>query len=64
MEDRLRSKLQAFIDAHPDVIPRDDALRLLLDLGLDRAADRSCSDLVDETKRAARDQRLAMAQRR
>jgi hypothetical protein len=39
-EDRLRHKLQAFIDAYPDVIPRDEASHMLLVLGLDRVRDR------------------------
>jgi len=49
MEGRLRHKLQAFIDAHPDVIPRDEALHMLLVLGLDRARDRTYADFVEDT---------------
>jgi hypothetical protein len=40
IKDRLRHKLQAFIHAHPDVIPGDEAIHMLLVLGLDRARDR------------------------
>jgi len=40
LEERLRRKLQAFLDAHPDAMPEEKAYALLLELGVDRAADR------------------------
>jgi hypothetical protein len=55
MKDRLRHKLKAFIDAHPEVIPRDEALQLLVDLGLDPAEDRPYVDIVEDSRRVARD---------
>jgi hypothetical protein len=64
MKDRLCHKLQAFIDAHPNVIQKPEALQLLLDLGLDRARDRPYVDLVEDIRQAARYKRLATARRR
>lgn len=38
---RLRDKLEAFLDSFPDAIREEEALAMLLDLGLDHASDSS-----------------------